>query len=59
MLEDRLRNQDDLEKLKLQFEKMWCYSTETSARYSSESEKTTETKNRASGMGAVQLKDWV
>lgn len=38
-LEGRLRNQSDLDKLKLQFEKIWCYSTGTSARYSSESEK--------------------
>lgn len=38
-LEDRLRNENDLDKLKLHFEKIWCYSTGTSAQYSSESEK--------------------
>lgn len=38
-LEDRLRNQNDLDKLKLQFENIWCYSTGASAQYSSESEK--------------------
>ena len=58
-LEDRLRNQNDLDKLKLQFEKIWCYSIATSAQYSSESQKTTEIKDGASGMAAVQLKDLV
>lgn len=38
-LEDRLRNQNYLDKLKLQLEKIWCCSTGTSAGYRSESEK--------------------
>jgi len=56
MLENRLRNQNDLDKLKLQLEKIWCYSTETSAQYSSESEKSTEIEDGATGVGAIQLK---
>lgn len=39
MLEDSLRNQNDLDKLKLQTKKIWCYLTGTRAQYSSESEK--------------------
>lgn len=56
-LEDRLRNQNCLDRLKLQFEKIWCYSIGTSAWDISESERNREIEGGASGVGAVQLKD--
>lgn len=55
-LEEQPGYQNDLDKLKLQFEKIWRYSTGTSAQHSSESENATEIKDGASGVGEVQLK---
>lgn len=55
-LEGRLRNQSDLDKLKLQFEKIWCYSTGTSARYSSESEKNYKNRGWSNWCGNSPIK---